>query len=180
MTISDSIFKALIIAAQIVGLKDIAKTLSNPFDESAEWMPYVAIGTSNQAEDEDNDTALWGEIHRKLGSVWVIRNTYFVKATFGQDEPTGDDLTIYEIGIFDDPVTGVLGRRWVLPTGQSKDNIDEIVIECAVTILRGDTPGSNSSGFAEEVGISDSLSMHLTKEIPGLDDSFNMSLKIML
>lgn len=174
MDISDAILKALTIASQIVGLKDIAHTLADPSIKADAWMPYIAIGSSNQAEDETNDTALWSEIHRKAGTVTVIRNTYYVKATFGQDEPTGDDQTIYEIGIFDNLVDGTLGRRWVVNTGISKDNIDEIIIECAVTILHGDTPGSSSQGLVEDFGMADSLAMHLTKTIPGLDDTFTI------
>lgn len=134
---TDSIFKSLEIGEQLASQKDIAELLADPRSEVRPWMPWVAIGSSNIESNELYETALWEELHRKLGDVSVTANTYFVRATFGQDEPTADDLTIYEIGIFDAATDGVMGKRWVLNTGVDKDNIDEIVVECAVTILHG-------------------------------------------
>ncbi|MCK5609191.1 hypothetical protein KAR91_45375, partial [Candidatus Pacearchaeota archaeon] len=134
---SDDIFKSLQIGEQLASQKDIAALLADPRSEVRPWMPWVAIGASDIEGNELYDTALWDELHRKLGDVSVTANTYFVRAAFGQDEPTADDLTIYEIGIFDAATGGVMGKRWVLNTGVDKDNVDEIVVECAVTILHG-------------------------------------------
>ena len=72
-----------------------------------------------------------------------------MKATFGQDELTGDDWSICEVGIFDAAADGVLGRRWVLDTPIPKDNIDELEIECAITIVHGEVPGFDVVGAAE-------------------------------
>jgi hypothetical protein len=156
----------------VVGLVDIASVLAKPFDETQPWMPFIAIGSSTLAENEVTDTELWEELYRKEGEVRVVRNTYFVKATFGQDEPTADDLSISEIGIFDANADGVLGRRWVLVTPVVKDNIDEIVVECAITMLHGTLVTLGGSSVIDAVGISDSL---LLERGLDLDDIFAMS-----
>lgn len=134
----ESIYTSLELGQQLASQKDIAGLLADPRSEVRPWMPWVAIGASNIESDELYETALWEELHRKRGDVSVTANTYFVRATFGQDEPTSDDLVIREIGIFDAASGGVMGKRWVLNTGVEKDNVDEIVIECAVTILHGE------------------------------------------
>lgn len=150
LTISDAILSALAVFS-----RDMARTLAEPFNETDAWMPYIAIGSSDEAGIEWLDNQLYGEIHRKAGEVYVIRNTYFVKATFGQDEPTGDSLSISEIGIFDDPVSGQMGKRWVLDTPVSKDNIDEIIAECAVTMLHAPAPLEWT--FTDQMDITDSV-----------------------
>lgn len=167
---SDSLFKALVFGGELVGNKEIARILADASSETAPWMTYIAIGESDIAEDEVHDAALYDEIYRKAGTVWVVRNTFFIKATFGQDEPTGDGFTVKEVGIFDDPVAGILGRRWVLDSPVSKDNLDEIVVECAVTILRGSI-ASHAKGLAESMGMIDSLAMSM-----GFNKSFAESL----
>lgn len=161
ITFADDIFRALTYGAELLGNKEIARILADPSAEAAPWMTYIAIGESDIAEDEVHDSALYNEIHRKEGTVWVVRNTFFIKATFGQDEPTGDGYTIKEIGIFDDPTAGILGRRWVLGAFVDKDNLDEVVVECAVTILRGEIE-SHAEGFTETMGFTDSLSIAFT------------------
>ncbi len=110
-----------------------AQILAQPFNFTVPWMPYVAIAASSNVPG----VALVDELYRKLGVVTVIRNTYFVRATFGQDEPLADDLVIKSVGIYDNLVGGTLGEYWIVDSEAyiDKDNIDEIVIECAVTIL---------------------------------------------
>jgi len=108
--------------------------LAAPFSRETAWMPYVAIAGS----DETPTGFLIDELHRKLGVVTVIRNTYFVRATFGQDEPTDNDLIIKSVGIYSTVIGGVLGEYWILDSFVDKDNIDELVIECAVTIVHED------------------------------------------
>lgn len=111
-----------------------SEILAEPFNQTTAWMPYIAISGSDAVPVGD---VLADELHRKLGVVTVIRNTYFVRATFGQDEPTADDQVIKSVGIFSAAVGGTLGEYWILENddGLAKDNIDEVVIECAVTIL---------------------------------------------
>lgn len=182
LVIADDLYKALVIAEtepQVVGV------LASPDTMVLPWMPYIAIGTSNIKEEDVSGriTSLMAEVHRKQGTVKVIANTYFVRAEFGQDEPTADDLTLYEIGIFDAETGGTMAERWVLDTGISKDNIDEIVIECAITILHGDMlthllsftgeagaemlasvlsgGGSSVAGAKDSVSISDTLTWKL-------------------
>lgn len=179
---SESIFKSLSIGQQLSGQKDIAALLADPRSKVRPWMPWVAIGSSNIASNEPYETELWEELHRKRGDVSVTANTYFVRATFGQDEPTSDDLTIYEIGIFDAASDGNMGKRWVLNTGVAKDNVDEIVVECAVTILHGNIQDIQAlfilpPGTEPEVGegvteqpmdqqpISDRITFELTKRL---------------
>jgi len=135
--------------------KTISLILAKPFNESASWMTYIAISGS----DATPEGFLLDEFYRKLGTVKVVRNTYFISATFGQDEPgkegyfdrgvfgttvfdeVSETRVIKSVGIYDQSVGGVLGEWWVLDgDGIDKDNIDEIVIECAVTMLHN--PGS--------------------------------------
>jgi len=115
----------------------VSAVLADPSVESLPWMPYIAIGSGDAADSELSD-ALETELYRKLGTVFVKSNTYFITATFGQGEPDTDDLEIKEIGIFSAASNGTMGARWVLATAVDKDNIDVIVIECAVTILHGE------------------------------------------
>ena len=63
--------------------KTISLILAKPFNESASWMTYIAISGS----DATPEGFLLDEFYRKLGTVKVVRNTYFISATFGQDEP---------------------------------------------------------------------------------------------
>ncbi len=109
-----------------------SEILAEPFNFAAAWMPYIVISGSDQIPVAD---VMLDELHRKLGVVTVIRNTYFVRATFGQDEPVTDDSIIKSVGIYSDAVGGTLGEYWILGSPVDKDNIDEIVVECAVTIL---------------------------------------------
>jgi hypothetical protein len=189
-TITDSLYNALTIGEQIVGLKRIAEVLANAPNETQAWMPYIGVGSSDIDGDDARDTDLWSELHRKLGTVTSRANTYFIRATFGQDEPTGDGLTIREVGIFDELTGGKLGKRWVLSNEESKDNIDEIVVECAVTILHGSRtafdlgltlpPGSDPSGIGGEsprapgdaMGITDSVSLQMNRglNLPEMGD----------
>lgn len=157
LTISDAIVRRLFGAAE----PQIAPVLGDPRSKDKPWMLYVAVGTGNTPVDKFKDVALDEEVHRKEGDVRVVANTYFVRAVFGQDEPNSDDLTLYEIGIFDSPTNGKMGARWVMDTGMSKDNIDEIVVECAITILHGDIL-TYSDSLTENVGISDSIEMVLS------------------
>ncbi len=112
----------------------IAEVLVTPSNYLVPWMSYIAISSSDAVPVGD---VLAGELHRKLGVVRINRNTYHVVATFGQDEPTADDLEIKSVAIFSAAVGGTLGEYWILANddGLAKDNIDEIVIECAVTFL---------------------------------------------
>lgn len=178
---SDSIFNALSIGGQLESQKDIAALLADPRSEVLPWMPWVAIGDDDTVGNEIYDTELYGEIHRKRGEVTVRANTYFVRATFGQDEPTGDDLEIKEIAIFDAASDGVMGKRWVLGTAVDKDNVDEIVVECAVTILHGEVPQTITSEDIQEGGLQDTvpapseqISFHLIKGL-ALNDSMAIS-----
>ena len=109
----------------------IVKILVNPGNYIVPWMSYIAIGQS----DADSDLTLADEIHRKLADIWVIRNSYFMEANFGQDEPTGDDYEIKEVGIFDEAEDGIMGQRWVLITAIDKDNIDERIFYVIITFL---------------------------------------------
>jgi len=188
LSITDALYKALTVGEQIAGLKRIAEVLANAPNETQAWMPYVGIGSSDIEGDEEAETSLWTELHRKLGAVTVRANTYFIRATFGQDEPTGDDLTIKEVGIFDAATGGKLGKRWVLENDESKDNIDEIVVECAVTILHGTRSAfdigmtlpfgeawtgagtSSPRGPGEVVGITDVISLSLGGQLTLPDD----------
>ncbi len=113
-----------------MGIK--SEILAEPFNFAVPWMPYIAISGSDQIPIAN---IMLDELHRKLGVVTVIRNTYFVRVTFGQDEPNTDGLTIKSVGIFSAAVGGTLGEYWILDSFSSKDNIDEIVVECAITIL---------------------------------------------
>lgn len=123
------------------------------------WMGYIAIGTGTT---EDFDTGkLENEVHRKSAIVWSIKNTYFARAVFGQDEPTADDLEITEIGLFDDPASGNMTKRWFLNEAVDKDNIDEIPIQCSIVFLAGEIT-SYDNGLSESVGVSDSISMVLS------------------
>jgi hypothetical protein len=113
----------------------VVETLVDPASLIEPWMGYIAIGTSNTAVD--GALALVAEVCRKAASVRVVSNTYFASASFGQDEPTDDGLLIYEVGLFDSLSGGNMAHRWVLDTGIAKDNIDEFVTECAITVLHG-------------------------------------------
>ena len=111
----------------------IVEALVNPSSFSNAWMDYIAIGESNASAQDA--FSLVDEIHRKSSDVYANRNTYFASATFGLDEPTGDDLQILEIGIFNASSEGDMGIRWTLNTVLDKDNLDDIVVECAITVL---------------------------------------------
>jgi hypothetical protein len=163
LSITDSFDSFLTIDddTQIVSQKTIAQLLATAPNYTAAWMPYIAIGSSNQSQPEEYSHILYDEKHRKLGEVWVRANTYFVRAVFGRDEPNADDVTVYEIGIFDADTDGNLGRRWVLATPITKDNVDELVIECAITILRGILE-TRSISMEDTLEISDSLTMELS------------------
>lgn len=114
----------------------IVDVLAYPQSYSEAWMPYIAIGESNVSVDEA--TELVDEIHRKTADIRAVRNTYFAKAMFGLDEPTGDDYGLLESGLFNFPDEGgVMGARWTFNTAIDKDNLDDIDIECAITILHG-------------------------------------------
>lgn len=172
VSITDALYNALTVGEQIVGLKRIAEVLANAPNETQAWMPYIGIGSSDIEGDEESETTLWTELHRKLGTVTARANTYFIRATFGQDEPTGDGLTIKEVGIFDAASGGNLGKRWVLANDESKDNIDEIVVECAVTILHGSRTAhaiGAADGITDSFGMSDSIALQLNKGINLLD-----------
>lgn len=112
----------------------IPEILVTPSNYLVPWMSYIAISGSDVVPVGD---VLADELHRKLGTVRVVRNTYHISATFGQDEPTADDQVIKSVAIFSAAVGGTLGEYWILANddGLVKDNIDEIVIECAVTFL---------------------------------------------
>lgn len=108
-----------------------AIVLADPDFFDIPWMGYIAIASSA----ENNGGFLVDELHRKQAEVWVIRNTYFAKATFGLDEPTADDLVIKSVGLFHQAIGSKMGEIWILDSPVDKDNIDEIVIEVAVTII---------------------------------------------
>ena len=136
----------------------IVPALLGTYAYGVEWMGYIAIGTGTTAVDELRDDSLEAEVHRKKAKVWSVGNTYFVDATFSQDEPTGDDIEITEIGIFDAEVAGNMARRWVLDTAVEKDNIDELPIECRIVFLQGTILDFDNT-LDEEMGISDSISL---------------------
>jgi len=161
MAITDALQRAMF-WGESETLPDLVGVLGNPTAESMPWMVYIAIGDDNTRTNEFAETHLVSEIHRKKGDVKVRANTYFVRAIFGQDEPTGDDIEIKEIGIFDSEEGGTMGARWILEGDGiiDKDNIDEIVIECEVTILHGDFL-EYANDLSDSVGISDSLTMEL-------------------
>lgn len=116
---------------------DILNVLLGVTEYGKEWMGYIAIGTGTTPVDELRDDELDEEVYRKKADVWSIANTYFSRAVFGQDEPTGDDLEITEIGIFADASGGTMARRWLLENAVSKDNIDELPVECRVVFFQG-------------------------------------------
>lgn len=116
---------------------DILNVLLGVTEYGKEWMGYIAIGTGTTPVDELRDDELDEEVYRKKADVWSVANTYFSRAVFGQDEPTGDDLSITEIGIFADASGGTMARRWLLENAVSKDNIDELPVECRVVFFQG-------------------------------------------
>ena len=71
---------------------NFAELLSDPNEWTTEWMPYIAIGSSNSALVCG---ALVNELYRKRATIFARTNTYFAIVTFGQDEPPADDLSIY-------------------------------------------------------------------------------------
>lgn len=115
----------------------IVDRLYDPDAYRKPWMGYIAIGESNEGAGAGTFDTLGSELHRKAGEVFVRENSYFIRARFGQDEPTEDDLEIYEIGLFDASSGGNMYKRWILDTPITKDNIDEIIIELSVTIKQG-------------------------------------------
>ena len=115
--------------------ESLVDVLAYPGSYSTAWMPYLAIGESNLVVGLTPNMA--EEIYRKIGSVHAIRNTYFIEATFGLDEPTGDGYELREIGLVDAEDEGNLVIRWTLNTETDKDNLDDVDMECAVTILHG-------------------------------------------
>ncbi len=113
------------------GLETIATKLgSNTSEES--WMPFIAIGDGLTLPSSE-DTSLVSELHRKRGTVTIIKNTYFVEADFGKDEPT-DDIWIREVGIFDAITGGKMGARWLLVDEVLKEYDDNINIRIAISI----------------------------------------------
>ena len=137
---------------------EIAITLLGGQAYGVEWMGYIGIGTGTTAVDELRDDELENEVYRKKARVWSVGNTYFADVTFGQDEPTQDDLEITEIGIFNAATGGNMARRWVLGTAVEKDNIDELPIECRIVFFQGSILEFDKT-LSEDVGISDSLSL---------------------
>lgn len=121
---------------------------------------YVAVGESD-ITGTVFDTVLWDEVHRKKGVIRVVANTVFVRAVFGQDEPTADGLSIKEIAIFDAAAGGTLIERWILGSPVAKDNIDEVVVECAITIVHGEIEAL-TSGPADALAMADTIDMVLT------------------
>jgi len=117
------------------GIAMVAAILADPAAHSDPYVSYLAIGSGTTAV-QDSDVTLESELHRKQANVFVRANTIFLVAEFGQDEPTGDSLTIAEVGAFNKSSGCILGKRWVLPNTESKDNVDELAVECALTIVR--------------------------------------------
>ena len=114
----------------------VVDVLVAPRDWSKAWMPYIAIGTGTTPV-ADGDAALEAEVYRKEGEVEAHRNSYIVKALFGEGEPREDALEIAEIGLFDSESGGTMAARWVLPDGitMPKDNIDELDIACILEFV---------------------------------------------
>jgi len=116
------------------GLDTIATKLgSNTSEES--WMPFIAFGDGLPLPSSE-DKVLASEIYRKRGVVTIIKNTYFVEATFGKDEPT-TDCWIREVGIFDAVSGGKMGARWLLVDEVWKAYNEEVYIKIAISILIG-------------------------------------------
>jgi len=157
VSIVDAIQTSIVYGGFLPGQKTIAALLADPDAYELEWMPYIAIGASDIESDEAVTTELWDELFRKRGVVSVKNNTYFVRVTFGVDEPNEDDLEIKEIGIFDASSDGNMGKRWVLSDPIDKDNIDEIVVECAVTILHGELGVVTGADIVDQVDADESI-----------------------
>jgi len=148
---------------------EIVNALLGYQEYGKEWMGYIAIGTGTTAVDELRDDQLEEEIYRKKADVWSVGSTCFSRAVFGQDEPTGDDLSITEIGIFADASGGNMGRRWVLGNAVSKDNLDELPVECRVVFFQG-TILEFDNTLAELASVDDVISMAMAR-VSALSDT---------
>lgn len=176
LTFSDSLLLAdaiVLLEGHITDPADgIVAILANPPSIHGEvWMGYIAIGIGTTASWDTGE--LENEVYRKVAVVRSIKNTYLASATFGQDEPTEDNLAITEIGLFDDAVSGNMTKRWFLNTAIAKDNIDEIPIQCAIVFLAGEIT-SYDNGLDESFGFSDSIGLVMAR-VDSYSDNLTMT-----
>jgi hypothetical protein len=91
-----------------VGINNITDYLINNFN-------YIGIGTSNQAEAED-DTALISEVSRELGtgSITTISRPNDTAVLYSRFSDSSS-ISFKETGLFDSSSNGVMFSRSVIP-----------------------------------------------------------------
>ena len=112
-------------------------------------MQYFCVGTGDTVTSGDQIDLQFpvamntGDITNRnkiLESGSVTGNQFILTYRMQSLQPSGQPLTIKELGtFFTQTDTNDLGTRFVLPTGQTKDNASEWVLRVTGTVMESGT-----------------------------------------